>query len=111
MISKFSILFLLLALGTTLRTQHEQTTNVANLTLPQVIGGLQTLKDRASNNTESAKQITDPTQLTNYLEGVVKSELKDLYMFESTLLPVVALSPDTCADLTAADRAALIQKV
>lgn len=111
MISKFSILLILVALGTTLHTQHQQTTNLGNMTLPQLINEAQTLQQRAANNTELSSQITQPNELATFLQRVVKAELQDLYTFESTLLPVVALSPKTCADLTPADRAALVQKI
>lgn len=37
--------------------------------------------------------------------------MKDLYMFQSTLLPVISLSSDACADLRDSDRTALISKI
>ena len=54
---------------------------MANLTFQQVIGGLETLQQRTANNPQTSRQITQPSDLSAYLEGVLKSELKDLYMF------------------------------
>lgn len=81
MISKASILLILVALGSSLHTQHEQTTAVKDLTFPQVISGLETLQQRAANNTDYSKRIVQPNELIAYLEKVLNSEVRDLYMF------------------------------
>ena len=107
--SKVVLLALLLSLSLCLHVDHQHQSSQHLEPVESLNDTIETLEAIQSNLSSSIDgSFLGDGELVQFLENVIKSNVDDLYNFEVETIPVVALNPHICSNLSQENKQRLV---
>lgn len=111
MISKLTVVSLLVLTVFALHIEHEQLNVTGGTSIEQAVSDFTAFNKSVFANTAYSQKITDNQAFSEFLTRALEKEMADLYLVEASLIPIVAVNKNSCSNLTVDERNELIKKL